>query len=185
MSWIKIIDDKEATGLLKKIYQKIEAERGKIPNIMKIHSLNPLAMKAHLDLYLSLMFSQSGLMREECEMLATVVSAANSCEYCVNHHGEALNHYWKDKEKLQKLISDFKSLHLPEKTLKMLEYAVKLTRTPEKINREDVDVLRESGFSDEDILNINLIISYFNFVNRIALGLGVEFTPDEVRGYKV
>ena len=185
MSWIKIIDDKEATGRLKKIYQKIKAERGKIPNIMKVHSLNPKAMKAHLDLYLSLMFSESGLTREECEMLATVVSAANSCEYCINHHGEALNHYWKDKEKLQKLIKDYKSLRLSEKTLRMLGYAVKLTKTPEKVNRKDIDALCESGFSDEDILSINLIISYFNFVNRIAQGLGVEFTPDEMRGYKV
>jgi len=43
--------------------------------------------------------------------------------------------------------------------------------------------LRQAGFSDEDILSINLIVSYFNFVNRIALGLGVEFSEAEVRGY--
>jgi len=67
----------------------------------------------------------------------------------------------------------------------MLEYAVKLTKTPERINQKDVDVLRKLSFSDEDILNINLIVGYFNFVNRIALGLGVESTPEEARGYKV
>ncbi|HKK03778.1 MAG TPA: peroxidase-related enzyme, partial [Gammaproteobacteria bacterium] len=44
---------------------------------------------------------------------------------------------------------------------------------------------RKSGFSDEDILLANLIISYFNFVNRIALGLGVEHSEEEVQGYKV
>ncbi len=37
---------------------------------------------------------------------------------------------------------------------------------------------------DEDILLVNLIISYFNFVNRIALGLGVGFSEEEVKGYK-
>jgi len=152
---------------------------------MRVHSLNPQSMKAHMDLYLTLMFSQSGLTREQCEMLATVVSAANSCEYCVNHHGEALNHYWKDKEKFQKLIKDFKSLQLPTRTLSMLEYAVKLTKIPEHVVRKDIDALRVSGFSDKDILNINLITSYFNLVNRIANGLGVESTPDEVSGYKV
>ncbi|MGM0510932.1 MAG: peroxidase-related enzyme, partial [Thermoplasmatota archaeon] len=39
------------------------------------------------------------------------------------------------------------------------------------------------GFGDDDILNIDLVASYFNFVNRIALGLGVEFLPEEVKGY--
>lgn len=39
------------------------------------------------------------------------------------------------------------------------------------------------GFSDTDILTINLITSYFNFVNRIALGLGVGFSDDEITGY--
>jgi len=53
------------------------------------------------------------------------------------------------------------------------------------MKREDIDALRDAGYSDVDILNINLIMSYFNFVNRIALGLGVEYSSEEVRGYKV
>jgi alkylhydroperoxidase family enzyme len=48
---------------------------------------------------------------------------------------------------------------------------------------EDVERLRRTGFSDEEILSINLITSYFNFVNRVAEGLGVEFSEEEVQGY--
>ena len=66
----------------------------------------------------------------------------------------------------------------------MLEYAIKLTKMPDKIEKSDIDKLRNSGFSDEDILNINLICCYFNFVNRIALGLGVELSEEEIKGYK-
>jgi uncharacterized protein YciW len=47
-----------------------------------------------------------------------------------------------------------------------------------------VSKLRETGWKDEDILLINMIVSYFNFVNRIALGLGVEFSEEEIAGYK-
>ena len=185
MSWITTIDNPEATGLLKKVYEELTEKRGKVSNIMKVQSLNPHVMKSHMDLYINLMFQRSGLTRKERELIAVAVSVANDCEYCVNHHVEALNHYWKDKEKLQKLLQDFKSLEFLDKTLGMLEYAVKLTKTPKEINRTDIEILRESGFSDEDILDINLIVSYFNFVNRIASGLGVKFTPEEVRGYKV
>jgi len=67
----------------------------------------------------------------------------------------------------------------------MLDYVVKLTKAPDKITQADIESLHQCGFTDESILDMNLIVSYFNFVNRIALGLGVEFTPEEVRGYNV
>ena len=56
----------------------------------------------------------------------------------------------------------------------MLDYAAKLTKTPWETEAEDVDKLREEGFSDAAILDINQITGYYNFVNRLADGLGVE-----------
>lgn len=184
MPWIRVIDETEASGQLKEIYGKIKHKRGKIANIMKIHSLNPCSMTNHMDLYYTVMFGPSDLRREERELIGVVVSAANNCEYCVNHHAKALNYYWKDEGKVQKLIKDFSSLDLPQRIRRMLGYAVKLAKTPYAINQDDVSTLRECGFSDKDILDVNLITSYFCFVNRIALGLGVEFSADEVEGYK-
>jgi len=183
MSWIQIIEKAESTGKLKEIYDEIEKKRGKISNIMKIHSLNPDAMKKHMDLYLSIMFGSSNLTREEHELIGVVVSTSNCCEYCINHHAEALNHYWKNNEKIQRLIKDYQSVDLPDKRRHMLDYVFKLTKTPYDVKKEDVEELQKSGFSDENILNINLVTSYFNFVNRIALGLGVEFSQDEKAGY--
>ncbi len=55
----------------------------------------------------------------------------------------------------------------------MLDYAAKLTLTPADMGREDVESLRSHGFDDQAILQINLIASYFNYINRVADGLGV------------
>ena len=55
----------------------------------------------------------------------------------------------------------------------MLDYAAKLTRDPAAMSRADVEKLRAVGFDDQAILQINLIASYFNYVNRVAEGLGV------------
>jgi uncharacterized peroxidase-related enzyme len=185
MSWIEIIEEDEADDRLKRVYERIRMERGKISNIMRVQSLHPKAMAAHLDLYLSVMFGVSDLSREEHEMIATAVSSANGCPYCTNHHGEALNHYWKDEKKLESFVRDIDSIELPERSRRMLHYAIKLTKTPKEMAEEDVEHLRESGLSDRDILDIDLIVSYFNFVNRVANGLGVEFSPEETRGYDV
>lgn len=184
MPWIRIIDEAEAEGDLAGLYDEIRRARGKVANIMKIHSLLPETMRKHLELYMATMFAPGGLRREQRELIATVVSAVNGCAYCTRHHAEALNFYWKDEEKLRKLIEDHRRVELAPKDRAMVEYAAKLTRSPSAVAEQDVQTLREAGFADEEILQINLIASYFNFVNRVALGLGVEFTEEEARGYK-
>ena len=84
MSWIQEVDVTDATGKLKQVYKEIEEKRGKISNIMKIHSLNPDAMKDHMDLYLTLMFGSSGLSREEREFIAVTVSVIISVNITSN-----------------------------------------------------------------------------------------------------
>ena len=56
----------------------------------------------------------------------------------------------------------------------MLDYAVKLTLTPGKMDQGDVERLREVGFDQAAILDICQVVSYYNYVNRMADGLGVE-----------
>ena len=62
----------------------------------------------------------------------------------------------------------------------MLDYAVKLTRTPGEMKAADVASLRRTGFDDRAIHDICVIAAYFAFVNRIAEGLGVELEEDRV-----
>jgi uncharacterized protein YciW len=59
----------------------------------------------------------------------------------------------------------------------MLRYADKLTRTPGSMRRTDLESLRETGFSDADILHIVEVTAYYAYVNRVADGLGVELEP--------
>jgi len=183
MPWIETIDEKSAEGDLKDIYAEARAKRGKVANILKVQSLNPRALKAHLDLYIALMFGTSGLSREEREILACAVSAANSCNYCVSHHSHALDFYWRDPERVRAVCRDVNCARLSPRASAMVAYAKKLTERPRDINASDTEALRRAGFSDADILDICLIAAYFNFVNRIALGLGVSESPEEVKGY--
>jgi len=183
MSWIKEIEYNNAEGKTKEVYEKIKDQRGKLSNIMKVQSLMPEAMDHHLDLYLSIMFKDRSLSRERCEMIGVIVSSINGCDYCVNHHAEALNHFWRDEEKLKELEENYENMAISKKEKRMLDFAKRSTEKPDSIEQKDVDDLRKIGFSDKEILNIAMITSYFNFVNRIALTLGVEFSEKEMKGY--
>jgi uncharacterized peroxidase-related enzyme len=184
MSWIAEIDADEAGEKLAGIYAELIEKRGKVANILKVHSLNPTAMGNHLELYMTLMFGKSGLSRAEREAIAVVVSAANDCAYCVSHHVEALRRYIKDEETLEMLASADGLETLEPRLSNIVRHADKLTSAPSAMTESDLGELRAVGLSDNDILDLTLIVSYFNFVNRIALGLGVSFSDDELSGYK-
>lgn len=184
MAWINTVPPQAADADLKLAYEKITSARGKLSNIMQIQSLDPKAMTAHLDLYLALMFGRSGLSRAERELVAILVSSVNGCDYCVQHHAAALAAWWKDSARVQQLITDYEGAGLTPRELALAYYAVTLTRAPADVNEQDIQLLRSHGLQDADILKLNMIVAYFNFVNRIAEGLGVEFNEEEAAGYR-
>lgn len=185
MSWIHEVDEATASGEIADMYAELRRQRGKVSNILKVHSLRPQALKHHLELYMGLMFGPGGLGRRQRELLAVAVSQTNGCDYCVAHHVEALGKYVRDAGELAALSERAAQPFLTKADLLLVEYAVKLTRSAGAVTAADVDALREAGFTDDDILLANLVVAYFNFVNRIALGLGVEHSADEVSGYQV
>jgi uncharacterized peroxidase-related enzyme len=84
---------------------------------------------------------------------------------------------WPDKsieELLQHLENDYKKAALSTADSAMLKYVEKLTLHPGSITTADIEPLRKVGFDDRAIHDICVISAYFNFVNRIADGLGVE-----------
>ena len=81
MAWIKVIGTEEADGELKQLYEEAQSRAGRVWNIVSIMSQNPAAMKASMQVYMTIMFGPSPLNRSQREMLATVVSATNHCVY--------------------------------------------------------------------------------------------------------
>jgi uncharacterized peroxidase-related enzyme len=132
---------------------------------------------------MTLMFGKSGLSRGEREAIAVVVSATNECPYCVHHHAKALSHYIKG-DVLNMLVEADGLESLEPRLSNIVRHAEKLTSAPGAMTESDLGELRAVGLGDRDILDLTLIVGYFNFVNRIALGLGVDYTEDEVSGYK-
>jgi len=73
---------------------------------------------------------------------------------------------------------DYANAPLAPEDRALLDYALKLTRTPAAVSEEDVQRLREHGFDDRAILDACQVAAYYNYVNRLADGLGVELEDD-------
>lgn len=184
MPLIEVIQHEDATGELKEVYDHLVKTRGKLAEVHKIQSLNPASIVNHMDLYMTLMYSQSPLKRELREMIAVVVSKGNECEYCQMHHMEALNHYWKDKLKSFNFMNSYRSVELTDIERAYCDFAFQMTVAPGEDTSKLVDRLKSLGVEDRAILDATMIIGYFNFVNRIVSGLQVELEVEGAGGYK-
>lgn len=159
--WIHGIPPAEATGELKDLYARIGGARGGVAQIHQAQSLNPRVLATHFELYKAVMFQPSPLSRADREALAVAVSRANSCAYCVAHHGTALSQLGA-------------SSTLPPQ---VFDWAARLARTPEAVSEADITMLREAGLSDRAILDAVLTVAYFSYANRLVMGLGLALEP--------
>lgn len=95
---ISTIEPREATGTLKKFFNAFKKKRERMAEVHKFHSLNLAALIQHMHLYMTLMFGKFSLKRAQRETSGTVLSAMNSCRYCVLHHSEALYLFLKKRK---------------------------------------------------------------------------------------
>ncbi len=182
MSWIDIVSYKAAEGKLKKLYDKVTGPNKNVDNIMLVHSLRPHTMTGHMALYKNVIHnSNNTLPKWFLETLGVSVSLINKCDYCIEHHFEGLKRLLNDEKKSEKLKKDLeqeKFVFLEDKYNSALKYAKKLTLTPSKMIAEDVSELKNKGITDGEVLEINQVVSYFNYANRTVLGLGVSTKGD-------
>lgn len=183
MAYIRTINEDEADGKLFDIYDEIQRNRGRVSNILRVSSLEPKAMRAHLDLYMATVFGKGGLSRKEAEIIAVAVSAANGDAYCTTHHKEALARHSKDGGFVEAVAKDAPKASLSPRERALVDYASALTLHPSKGVARQVEAMRKAGLKDEEILQAAQIVGYFNYANRLSIGLGVDIEPAEERDY--
>ena len=93
-------------------------------------------------------------------------------------HGAALRLRTKDPILVDHLLSNYRYAQLEPRDRTMLDFAVKVTQTPDRCTEEDLDGLRAAGYTDDEILHIAELTAIFNFNGRIANALGLMPNPE-------
>jgi uncharacterized peroxidase-related enzyme len=169
---LRVPAEDEVSDEVRELWAPALEKLGFVPNVQRAFALRPshlLAWTAHYD---ELMRGDSGLSKPQREMIAVVVSATNRCHYCVVSHSAALRKLTKDPVLVDQLASSWKYAQLEPRERAMLEFAVKLTEASDQMTEQDVQALRDAGWSDEDIFDIGEVAAMFNFTNRLASGFG-------------
>jgi uncharacterized peroxidase-related enzyme len=178
LSWLKVPDEAEVSPEVKELWEKPLEKLGFVPNVLRVLALRPDHLLRWWAYYDELMRGESGLTKAQREMIAVVVSAQNRCHYCIVSHSAALRKLTEDPVLADQLATNYRYAPVEERERAMLDFAVKLTVESHASTQADVDVLREAGWSDEEILDIAQVTAMFNFTNRLASGLGWVPNPE-------
>jgi uncharacterized peroxidase-related enzyme len=92
-------------------------------------------------------------------------------------HEKDLRSVVADDEQRRRVQEDYRSAGLTPREVALLDFAVQLTKTPSGVRRADLDAVRGHGYSDEQLVDAVQCIGYFNFINRVLDGLGVDPEP--------
>ena len=184
-SWIKHIPFNEASGKLKRIYDKIISPAGEIDNIMKVHSLRPNTLEGHMAIYKNVLHhSRNQLPKWLLEAVGVYVSLLNGCHYCYTHHYEGMKRLLKNDQRAQEIWNALESkqpaLVFENRELAIMRYAEALTTRPMDLQENILAPMRDAGMDDGEILEINQVVSYFAYANRTVLGLGVTTEGDVI-----
>ena len=110
----------------------------------------------------------SGLSKLEREMIAVAVSAVNHCYYCLTAHGAAVRQLSGEPSFGEEIAMNYRAAALDARQRAMLDFSVKMTETPDRMEESDREALRKVGFTDRDIWDIAAVAGFFNMTNRVA-----------------
>jgi uncharacterized peroxidase-related enzyme len=159
---------------LRDYFRACEEKLGFVPNVLKALAFDNKKLKCFIDMVDDLMLGESGLSRLDREMIAVAVSAVNHCHYCLTAHGSAVRYRSNDPMLGDTIEHNYREAALTPKQKAMLDFAVKLTEAPDKIENSDRDMLRQLGFTDRDIWDIGAVAAFFNMSNRLANAAGMH-----------
>lgn len=149
---------------------------GLVPRVFRAQMSRPDLVESQAKLLETLLFAKGALTRIQKEFVLLAVSAANQNTYFPAVHSQTLQFLGVSPEKSQQVALDHHQANLSDADVVLLDFARKLVLEFQAFAADDVEQLRDSGFSEEQILEVVLMVGLTKFLNVVQMGLGTE--PD-------
>jgi len=170
MGFLPEMDDALNTETLSRLKRNF----GLAPRVYRAQLLRPDLVDAQVNLLDRVLFTKGALSRLQKEFILLAVSAENNNSYFPALHCQTLQFLGVKPEQSQQVTIDHREANLPESDVVLLDFARKLAAEPQAFTVLDVESLRKSSFTDEQILEAVLMVGLTQLLNCIQMGLGTE-----------
>lgn len=175
MAFISTVPEDKAQADVKKMYDDDLNAKGYIPNYTRLFSHRPQVMAAWAQLHGSI---RGNMDLRRYELVTLAAARALRSSYCMLAHGSVLRQKFYSAEQLEQIARDYRTADLTAAEVAMMAYAEQIARDATAITQEDIDALREHGFSDAEIFDIATTATARCFFSKTLDALGAQ--PDEI-----
>ena len=182
MAWIRTIPRSEATDTLKKAYDWQAKRLGEPTEYTQLGSLYPDLVMLRLELYKTVEGCPSGLSPLERQLAALVTSVLNETPHCASGLRLKLESLGASRGFVDRVCDDPRTAQSGDaRQDAIMAYTAKLTEHPGRVDEADISGLRSQGLSDLDILDLNNMVAYYCYTNRVTNGLGLKSSIGSTR----
>jgi uncharacterized peroxidase-related enzyme len=173
---LPVVDEANAPEEVAQLYAKFRATFGRpnVPGILQCFATHPPLLEHMMGLAETMLFSDGVLGRANKELVATLVSSQNHCDYCADSHGVSLRTNGGSAEQLAAAMTcDLRSASLTDAQRALLLFAQKITEDSSAVSPQDVEQLRGSGWTDLQIAEAIHVTALFACFNRVVNAFGL------------
>ena len=146
----------------------VQEKSGFVPNVFLALAHRPDEFRAFFAYHDALMEKGEGLSKGEREMIVVATSGLNQCLYCVVAHGAILRIREKNPHLADQVATNYRKADISDRQKAMLDFAAKISLNAHDVNDADFEILRNHGFSEDEIWDIGSISAFFSMSNRMA-----------------
>jgi uncharacterized peroxidase-related enzyme len=173
MSYIRVVEDDQASGRARELFDADLAKDGYVWNLTRLLALRPQVLDAWRGLVGAI---RTTMDLRRYELVTLAAARALRASYCTLAHGSILRDQFFEADRVIAMARDPATAGLPAAEVAMMEFAAKVATEASLVTQADVDRLRRLGFNDHEVLDITLAAAARAFFTKVLDGLGVP--PD-------
>ena len=151
---------------------KVTPSNTKVSEYVLVLARDSETLRERTPLFNAIMYNRGGLSRAERELGAVGASIVNRCVYCAAVHASRYNQLAKDVSVIERIFADGESAELNPRQTAIFRFAVKLSKSPPDVSKDDMSALAAAGLGPDEVLDLVLSAALFGWANRLMHTLG-------------
>ena len=175
MAYIDLPEFEEMSPAVQEKARPIMEKTGKLGEIFKLLAVDDKIYFATDAMVQGYLLDKTHLSYDIKEAIALLISKENSCKMCVDVHKSIAKMLGLSDERIEEILQGVEAIDTDEREKALLNFCIRASQKDNyKMQKEDIDALKEIGWSDEEIIEAVAITGYFNYINTLSnvFGLG-------------
>jgi len=175
-AWLDVVDIEQATPEQIAILEESHP-KAKVSDYYLFLAHQPEILRQRSAAFNAIMYAPGGMPRAERELSTAVVSRINGCVYCASVHAQRFEQLAKRTDAIKQVFEEPRTAGTTEREKAIVQFSIALTEQPDQVSKQNIQLLKDVGLTEAEILDLIHSVAIFAWANRLMLNLGEPVFP--------